>query len=121
MDRSIMNLLERINKSADELPQVEVSIKQWGGKTTVRRLSLSERSNMFELLSGENNNTNVATLLVAFSLVDEDGEKLHKKAPVMEIYKSLENGDHEVVDLLFEEADKLSAITNKAIGKLEKN
>lgn len=121
MDRGIMSLLTTINKAASQLPEIEVSVKQWNCKAKVRRLSLAERTKMFELLSGENNKTNVASLLVAFSLVDVDGEKLHTKTTPMDVYQSLEKGDPEVVNILFEAADELSAVSIKSVEDIEKN
>jgi len=116
-----MSLLTTINKAADQLPEIEKTVEQWKCKAKVRRLNLAERTNMFELLSGENNKTNVASLLVAFSLVDIDGKKLHTKTTPMEVYQSLEKGDPEVVNILFDAADKLSAVSAKAVEDLEKN
>jgi hypothetical protein len=116
-----MSLLATINKAASELPETEKHIKQWQCKAKVRRLSLAERTKMFEMLSGENNKTNVASLLVAFSLVDVDGKKLHTKTTPMEVYQSLEKGDPEVVNKLFEAADALSAVSLKSVDDLEKN
>jgi hypothetical protein len=116
-----MSLLTTINKAADQLPEIEKTVEQWQCKAKVRRLNLAERTSMFELLSGENNKTNVASLLVAFSLVDDDGAKLHSKTTPMEVYQSLEKGDPEVVNILFEAADELSAISLKAVENIEKN
>ena len=116
-----MDLLEKIQKAADQLPEIKVAVAEWESDVTLRRLSLAERSDMFERLSGENNKTNVASLLVAFSLVDEEGNKLHVKNGPDKIYQSLESGCPEVVELLYKEADKLSAVTKSSVEEIEKN
>ena len=115
-----MSLLTTINKAASELPEVEITVKQWKCKVTLRRLSIAERISMFDRVSDEEKKTNAASLLVAYSLVD-NGVKLHVTEGLDEVYKGLQQGDPEAVNFLYEKCEELSAITQSSVDELEKN
>ena len=114
-----MSLLENMKQAALDLPSTEVEVKQWNQKVTLRRLSIIERKEMFAMF--EDNTKDVAPLLVSFSLVDDDGSKLHVKEGINEVYQGLVSGDNDVLELLFEKAEELSKITTASVEDIKKN
>ena len=116
-----MSYLDTIKKAALTLPFKSVFIEAWNKEVFVQTLTLGERRKFFELLSDEDQKINIASMLVALSLLDDDKQKLHKSCDLNELYQSLENGDHNIVETLYRLCDELSLVTNDAVESAEKN
>jgi hypothetical protein len=97
----------------------EVVVPEWGITLRVRGLTAGERDR-YELALREQKDRrvsrNIRGLLVALSVVDDDGKRVFKNADAVELSK-LPAGP---VDRLFEAAAELSGLTPKDQEELEK-
>ena len=104
---------------------VRVSVPEWGGDVLIRSMSASERD-MYEqdLVAARVGNkdtgvkvTNVRARLLAFVIVDEEGNLLFSEDDIVALGKK----SIVAVDRVFAKAQNMNALTQADVEALEKN
>lgn len=109
--------------NAEDLKHIDVKVPEWGGAVRVRTMNGSERDQFEQaiLKANQSGNTqdleNIRALLVALTVVDENGNRLFDKRDV----KALGQKSAAALQRVFEAAQKLSAIGDNDIAELEGN
>jgi len=111
---------------ANDFPEaVRVPVPEWGGDVLIRSMSASDRD-MYEqdLVAarvGDKSSgmkiTNVRARLLAFVIVDEEGNLLFSEEDIQALGKK----SIVAVDRVFAEAQKMNALTQTDVDALEKN
>lgn len=108
--------------AAVDLPREEVSVPEWGGAVVVRGLTGKERD-QFEasLVDGKDKNktnlNNIRARLVALTLVDSKDNRLFSDEDV----EKLGAKSAQVLDRLFETAQRLSGLKRDSVEELAGN
>lgn len=107
--------------AAEDLPTQEIEVPEWGGSVIVRPLTGSERD-AFEgsVLRGVGNKakvdmTHVRAKLVGLCVINKDGKRLFASQEEV-ILLGRKNG--KVLDRLFQIAQSLSGLSDKAVEEL---
>lgn len=101
----------------------EVDVPEWGGSVRIKMMTGSERdayeASLYELKGQEvkMNRDDVRAKLLVKCLVDENNERLFTDAEI----KMLGKKSAKVLDKLFTVAQRLNAMTDEDVKKLEKN
>lgn len=101
----------------------EVDVPEWGGQVRVKMMTGSERdayeASLYELKGQEvkMNRDDVRAKLLVKCLVDENNNRLFTDAEI----KMLGKKSSKVLDKLFTVAQRLNAMTDEDVKKLEKN
>lgn len=116
-----MGLLSREQiLGADDVGTEDVEVPEWGGSVRVRGLSGAERDAYEASLvrtRGKNqevNLQNVRAKLVAWSVIDENGERLFAQSDV----KALGEKSASALDRVWEVARKLSRLSDEDVEEL---
>ncbi len=111
--------------AVDDFPAAKtVPVPEWGGEVLIRAMSAGERDlyeqNLVAGRLGDGDNTvvsNVRARLLAFVIVDEDGERLFDEADI----ETLGKKSVVAVDRVFAAAQKMNSLTHADVKALEKN
>jgi hypothetical protein len=106
--------------AAKDSQTITVDVPEWGGSVCLRPMSGTERD-VYESdiirCSETKNFKNIRAKLLVATLVDEQGNKLFDVKDI----DALGAKSGKVLDRLFEEAKKLSGVSDKDVEQLEKN
>lgn len=101
---------------ADDLPQTEVEVPEWGGTVRVRGLSGTERDRFeFSLAAAQNNPSKVQVRaeIVGRCMVDEDGKRLFTDNEITKL--GTKSGA--ALDRVFDVVRELSGMGDDAVEK----
>lgn len=101
--------------AAQDLPIETVAVPEWGGDVIVRCMSGLERDAFEE--STRKNRSNMATRLLAFTLVDEAGQHLFSEEEMVELGKK----SGAVINRLFAVSIRLNGLGDEQKAAAEKN
>ena len=99
--------------AADDLPFTDVVVPEWGGKVRVRTLKGADRARLLEITGGADDGApeDWVERLVAACACDEAGEPLFDAADL----QALGQKNARVLQRIFEAADDLNAVSDRAV------
>ena len=101
--------------SANDLPQEEVQVLEWGGSVFVRTMTGSERD-AFESDYQKDKSKDIRAKLCVRVVCDENGQRLFSDADIM----ALSSKSAAALDRIFAAAISLNKVSNKDIEELKK-
>lgn len=108
---------------AQDLPFEDVEVPEWGGTVRIRTLTGTERDAFESSVARKQgkdvimNYKNIRAKLVALTVVDGEGNRLFDDDDAKELGKKSAN----VLDRLFEVAQRLSGLRDEDVEELAKN
>jgi hypothetical protein len=106
--------------TADDIHYEDVDVPGWGGTVRIAEMNGNARDSHAAMLYNRGKGTNFESMrakLVAFSIVDDEGKLMFSPQDIVELgqkcYKSL--------DVVYEAADRLNAVSDAAMEETAKN
>ena len=113
-----MSLLSKNEiKEIDDLPSKTVEIPEWGGSIKLRMMTTKSRMDFEKKQSQVKTNEGVVVLLVLYSCVDEDGNRLFSD----DDYDFLASRSPKALMTLFETATELNSLSRSGLEDKAKN
>lgn len=109
--------------TVDDMIKEEVPVPEWGGTVLVKRLSGEERDRYEDSLYKQEGKkykltvNNIKARLAAYSIIDENGNRIFTEADIAELGKKSAKALNRVADV----CRKLSGFTDEDMNELTKN